>query len=62
MLVLVLVLLVLLLLVLSCEILFRSDFSSLFASLIWGWTGVLRSNDLIFKSFGKSSTKKMCLQ
>ena len=30
----------------SCEILLRSDFSSLCASLIWGWTSVLRTNYL----------------
>ena len=49
----------LLLLVPPCEILFRSDFTSIFASLIWGWTSVLKANDLIFKSFGKPSTKKI---
>ena len=40
-----------------CEILLRSDFPSLFAGLIWGWTSVLKANYLIFLSFGKPSTK-----
>ena len=40
-----------------CEILLRSDFPSLFAGLIWGWTSVLKANYLIFLSFGKPSTE-----
>ena len=36
-----------------CEILLRSDFPSLFAGLISGWTSALKANDLIFKRLGE---------
>ena len=44
-----------------CEILLRSDFPSLLAGLICGWTSVLKANDLIFLSFRKQSTERRIL-
>ena len=44
-----------------CEILLRSDFPSLFVGLIWGWTSVLKADDLIFLSFGKPSAENFCI-
>ena len=44
-----------------CEILLRSDFPSLLAGIIWGWTSVLKANDLIFLSFRKQSTERRIL-
>ena len=51
----------LLLPLLPCEILLRSDFPSLFVGLIWGWTSVLKADDLIFLSFGKPSAENFCI-